>query len=128
MRGCEKTCLARLLLGGAALQWVRENSFLGNPVERNARKSSPRGATELSPALQRWEKWEKRFNARRTTEFSPPLFSASIAALFSRPASAAEGRDMFYCTVSVTTSPCAAPPTAVAVTGIGNVPTPAGPP
>jgi hypothetical protein len=32
---------------------------LGNPVERNARKSSPGGATELSPALQRWEKWKK---------------------------------------------------------------------
>src|ERR1035441_8303392 len=65
MRGCEKTCLARLLLGGAALQCVRENSFLGNPVERNSRKSSPGGATELSPALQRWEKWKEGFKSRR---------------------------------------------------------------
>ena len=44
---------------------MRENSFLGNPVERNARKSSPGGATELSPALQRWAKWEERFKSRR---------------------------------------------------------------
>jgi hypothetical protein len=33
---------------------------------------------------------------------------------------------MFYCTVSVTTSPCAAPPTAVAVTVIWDVPTAVG--
>jgi hypothetical protein len=37
---------------------VRENSFLGNLVEPNTGEFSPEGATELSPALQRWEKWE----------------------------------------------------------------------
>jgi hypothetical protein len=39
------------ILGGAALQCVRENSFSSNPVERNVRESSPLGAPELSPAL-----------------------------------------------------------------------------
>jgi hypothetical protein len=33
-----------LILGGAALQCVRENRFLANPVERRARASSPGGA------------------------------------------------------------------------------------
>jgi hypothetical protein len=56
---------------------VRENSFLGNPVERNARKSSPGGATELSPALQRWEKWKEDSSPGGTTEFSRTLFSAA---------------------------------------------------
>src|ERR1019366_1528577 len=60
-----KNSMLLAILGGAALQCVRENSFLGNPVERNARKSSPGGATELSPALQRWEKWKERFKSRR---------------------------------------------------------------
>ncbi len=60
-----KNSMSRLIGGGAALQCVCENSFLGNPVERNARKSSPGGATELSPALQRWEKWKERFKSRR---------------------------------------------------------------
>jgi hypothetical protein len=32
------------------------NSFSSNPVERNIAASSPGGATELSPPLQRWEK------------------------------------------------------------------------
>jgi hypothetical protein len=30
---------------------VRENSFLGNPVEPNTGEFSPEGASELSPAL-----------------------------------------------------------------------------
>jgi hypothetical protein len=60
-----KNSMSRLIWGGAALQCVRENSFLGNPVEQNARKSSPGGATELSPALQRWVKWKERFKSRR---------------------------------------------------------------
>src|ERR1019366_6584743 len=60
-----KNSMLLAILGGAALQCVRENSFLGNPVERNARKSSPGGATELSPALQRWEMWKEKFKSRR---------------------------------------------------------------
>jgi len=43
----------------AALKCVRENLFLGNSVEGSARESSPGGASQLSPALQRWEKWKK---------------------------------------------------------------------
>src|ERR1019366_3933042 len=39
--------------------------FSGNPVERSALESSPGGAIELSPALQRWGQWEKRFKSRR---------------------------------------------------------------
>ena|ERR1019366_4044110 len=31
-----------------------ENSFSGDPVERNAGDCSPGGANQLSPALQRW--------------------------------------------------------------------------
>jgi hypothetical protein len=42
-----------------AFQCVRENWFLGDSVERGARESSPGGANQLSPALQRWEKWEE---------------------------------------------------------------------
>jgi hypothetical protein len=53
------------ILGGAALQCVRENSFSSNPVERNVRESSPGGASELSPALQRWEKRKKLIKSRR---------------------------------------------------------------
>jgi hypothetical protein len=53
-----KNSISHLILGGAALQCVRENSFLGNPVEPSTGEFSPEGATELSPALQRWEKWE----------------------------------------------------------------------
>ena len=42
-----------------AFQCVRENWFLGDSVERGARESSPGGANQLSPALQRWEKVEE---------------------------------------------------------------------
>ena len=54
-----------VLWGGAALQCVRENSFSSNPVERNVPESSPGGASELSPALQRWEKRRKLIKSRR---------------------------------------------------------------
>jgi len=30
----------------------------GNPLERGDRESSPKGANQLSPALQRWEEWK----------------------------------------------------------------------
>ena len=39
-----KSSTLHLILGGAALQCVRENRFLANPVERRARASSPGGA------------------------------------------------------------------------------------
>ena len=60
-----KTCVARRSSPKPLKVCVRENSFLGNPVEGNARKSSPGGANELSPALQRWEKRAQRFKSRR---------------------------------------------------------------
>src|ERR1035438_10356872 len=34
-------------------------------LERKDVESSPEGATELSPALQRWEEWQERFKSRR---------------------------------------------------------------
>ena len=54
-----KKSMSHLILGGAALQCVRGNWFFGNPVERRAREFSPGGANQLSPALQRWEKWKE---------------------------------------------------------------------
>ena len=41
------------------VKFARENSFSDDPVEGNARDSSPGGANQLSPALQRWGKWKK---------------------------------------------------------------------
>ena len=48
-----------LLLGGATLQCVRENSFSSNLVERSTAESSPGRATKFSPPLQRWESKKK---------------------------------------------------------------------
>ena len=45
--------------GRAGLQSVCENSFWVATVEGSAEKPAPNGAKELSPALQRWVKWEK---------------------------------------------------------------------
>jgi hypothetical protein len=44
---------------------VRENSLSGNSVERNLGESSPGGANQLSPALQRGVGWEKSVKSRR---------------------------------------------------------------
>ena len=73
---------------------AREISLSNSPVEQHMGKSSPGGATELSPALQRREKWEKRLKSRgpaakapsepegeaHGTEFSRPRFGASFGA------------------------------------------------
>src|ERR1019366_7348596 len=48
---------SRALRGSALIKRVARARF--------SRESSPGGATELSPALQRWEKWEERFKSRR---------------------------------------------------------------
>jgi len=48
-----------VILGGAVFQSVRENCFSGDPVEWNTQESSPGGATEFSPALQRWVNWKE---------------------------------------------------------------------
>jgi hypothetical protein len=57
--------MLHVILGGAALQCVRENSFSDSRVERSTGECGPGGATELSPALQRWEKWKERLKSRR---------------------------------------------------------------
>ncbi len=43
----------------AALKRLCENLFLSGLVERNVIRTSPGGAADNSPPLQRWEKWEK---------------------------------------------------------------------
>src|ERR1017187_45584 len=73
-----KKSVSYLLLGGAALQCVRENSFSHSLVEPSTGECSPGGATELSPALQRWEKWKERFKSRRDDRSSH--FSAAAMA------------------------------------------------
>ena len=52
-------------LDGAALQCVRKDLFSDTRVERSKGEFSPGGATELSPALQRWEKRKERLKSRR---------------------------------------------------------------
>jgi len=48
-----------------ALQDVRETHFRTIQWNQLVRRCSPGGAFELSPALQRWVKWRKRFKSRR---------------------------------------------------------------
>src|ERR1039458_143368 len=86
-----KNSMLLAILGGAALQCVRENSFVGNALERNPRKSSPGGATELSPALQRWEKWKERFKSRRDDRVLTHTLQRCCRCIVLNPASAAEG-------------------------------------
>ena len=54
--------------------WVR-TEISGNPVERRAGEFSPGGATELSPALQRWGSGANDSSPGGTTESSRALFS-----------------------------------------------------
>jgi hypothetical protein len=62
---------------------VCENSSSGNPVGRNAGESSPRGANQRSPALQRWDKCGNDSSPGGTTQFSRPLegWKGSVSAL-----------------------------------------------
>ena len=47
------------------LKSVRENCIHGEPVEHKLIKPAPEGANQLSPALERWEKWSKTFKSRK---------------------------------------------------------------
>ena len=58
-------------------------------MEQDVRESSPGGASELSPALERWEKWKKRLQSRRDDRVlthtlqrcdKQPVFNAALAA------------------------------------------------
>jgi len=61
------------------VKYVRKNSFSDDPAEGNARESSPGGANQLSPPLQRWE--------RQKGESSPgePALSEVEGTQFARP-------------------------------------------
>jgi glycosyltransferase involved in cell wall biosynthesis len=59
------------------VKFARENSFSDDPVEGNARDSSPGGANQLSPALQRWGKWKNESSPGGTTQFSRTLVNPS---------------------------------------------------
>ena len=61
------------------LKCLGKNLFLDDPAEGNARESSPGGANQLSPALQRWE--------RQKGESTPgePALSEVEGTQFSRP-------------------------------------------
>jgi len=49
---------------------VRPGSWV-EPAEHGQRKSAPEGRRDISPALQRWEKWEARPSPRGTAANSP---------------------------------------------------------
>src|ERR1035438_4489045 len=78
----------------AGLQYVRENSLSGNPVEQSVREFSPGGAAELSPALQRWERGRANSSPGGTTQFSRPLFRAANDLFFHFPTASFFSRSM----------------------------------
>ena len=82
--------MLHLILGAAALQCVRANSFSDSLVERSKEECSPGGASANSPALQRREKWERYASPGGTTEVLTHTLQRCITGVFS--STAAEGR------------------------------------
>src|SRR6266403_3425757 len=75
---------------------VHEDQLLAQSVERNVRECCPGGANQLSPALQRWERWNERLKSRRSLchslEESVSQLKGSTKSGSSTPGSAAKRR------------------------------------